>query len=501
MVKKIMLCILSLMFIVAALPACQDNTMPIVSPSPDDEIITGIPVVPEGNLRLDIPVKNNGRIFDGIGGQFDGHLLSMPNNTNWGVTKQERDMIFERVKYIGVQKIRVMVLPNWHEPINDNNDPEIISSSGFNYDTDEIKALFHLLDFAEENGISVLLTWWPPRAGHFLHKVGSHAMPVSNDEYVENIVALVKHLIFTKKYTCIEDITPMNEPYGCFKDAVGGTFMEEEFYDLCRLLELKMRQHNLRDKVRLNNIDSPTSNWVTGPMEHLHEVSDIFNSHNYELYNYSTNQEILDWFRAIIENADKYNKPYMMGELGTRPLLSSYTALDTDTVERALFLPRLYINALNAGAVGGLHWVISDMYYNDPNQLMQLGFWKFKYDNWTYRPMYYSMSLLTKYTKKNSEIYPVVSENPDVCAVALKSKEGKWTYLVSNSSNKDIKFSFVNLGKNVSRLKRFVFSSSALPEDMSDGKMIEPSGEKHSGNGVISDTIIANSFMLYTNLV
>lgn len=67
---------------------------------------------------------------------------------------------------------------------------------------------------------------------------------------------------------------------------------------------------------------------------------------------------------------------------------------------------------------------------------MRIGLFKYKDEGWEPRPFYHSWGLIMKYAVKGSEIYPFEDETNFVNGVALKSPEGKWTYLITNNAKR-----------------------------------------------------------------
>ena len=95
---------------------------------------------------------------DGIGVEFDPHFLSQ--NISKGAAKEDWEIVRRRTKELKIQKFRVQVLPEWFEPLNDNDDPDTVNWENITKETEEMKSLYAVLDLAEEIGAHVNITLW-----------------------------------------------------------------------------------------------------------------------------------------------------------------------------------------------------------------------------------------------------------------------------------------------------------------------------------------------------
>ena len=287
------------------------------------------------------------------------------------------------------------------------------------------------MDFINEQKFAVQISWWHMDSGYFMFSPGNKPgmnNPISAAEYAENMVSLVKYLLEVKQYTCPIQLSPLNEPYNKILDATGTKFNEELFIDIVEELDRLLKKNGLRDKVKLNLGDAANSEHSAKLIEILGDYADIMNTHNYEFYNNTPNDIMHDWNKMLSDKCREKDIEHAIGEFGTRTMTDYAKQFDIDTFERALMLPRFAINSLNGGSVGAIYWVMADTYYKDPSVQMNLGLWKYKDENFELRPQYYSWSLLTRYTERNSDIYPIASEDDQICTCALKIKMANGLY-------------------------------------------------------------------------
>ena len=138
------------------------------------------------------------------------------------------------------------------------------------------------------------------------------------------------------------------------------------------------------------------------------------------------------------------------------------------------------INLSNQGCTSMKYWEVFDMDYG--GFMMNLGLWKYRKDNWVARPQYYTWSLITKYTDIGSEIYPItkdVTSDNDLVSVAFKLPDGKWSYMICNTSDTPKKLSMVNLNED----KPSAMNVYEVRASKCDGKPTEPPCKGHTYKG------------------
>jgi len=458
--------------------------------------------VPQNSIRVDICNQPNRQKLDGFGAEFDPFIWTK-FNTDKGFNDEDWDLIVKRVQDMRLQKIRVMVLPEWFEPQNDNDDPNKVDMNSFTWQSHEMEGLYRVLDLAEQEDINVNLTLWGATAARqswlSFGNVGLWVnAPKYLDEWSENFSTLIKYLSETKQYTCIKQITPYNEPDWAFvndKNEVDFDYYVKMVKDLDR----KLKQDGIRDQVELNVSDDATNpKWLKKSLWRLTSVADSFNSHIYKFSADSTGMEMFDWTKTLVNYTQLFapGKPHTINEFGSNQFIDSHHQKDTDTYGRGLMYARHAINSLNAGSAGTLAWVLFDQYY-DETQLMELGLWRFKDKNWEARPMYYSWSLITRYTTPGADIYRGKSSDAGIGVTALKSPEGKLTYLISNETDTEKTVSIVDKKAGSSALNKYVMTENTLPND---GLVISSSGEAAFNDMVLTEIIPPQSFILLSDI-
>jgi alpha-galactosidase len=434
-----------------------------------------------------------GTKLEALGAELDPHFFSQNLTRNDGSKASDWQYVVSRVKNMELQKFRVMALPQWYEPVNDDNNPHETEWDKFAFESPEMQSLYKVLDLAQAQNIDVCIVLWGCPVGvSLLDEKYAHAKtcfmadtekkgvwitgPVDYDEWAENFSTLIKYLIEKKGYTCVNEITPMNEPDG------GPLLTSTEYIKMARVLDARFRKDGIRDRVKFNlsdNTDTRTF-YLADCAENLSDVADVFNSHTY-IFGYNVaNDSIFNWEKNNVEIAARAGKEHLIGEFGSNQCVGATRQRDIDSYARGVLMTRMVLNFFNAGAAGVSYWSLIDQYYGkdaDYQQMQQLGLWKYVKEAYrtdtTYnkiekdyevRPQYYSYSLLTRFIKPGAEVYPIDLNDDFSIGSAFRSTNGKWTYVFANATS-SIKSVAINNSLEEGTFDIFRYEENTLPED------------------------------------
>ncbi len=436
----------------------------------------------------------------GLGCEWDPKLL-LPVNLERGVTEQDLELIKQRMDEMGLQSVRMMVMPEWFEPANDNDDPKSADFANFRWDSDEGTCTFAYLKVCQELGVDVTLTWWGAAAGDWLSYPDCGdwlSAPNDLDEMAENVVTVLRYVKEQLGYDCVKGVILQNEPSYSFKVS-GGVVDFDRYVQYYKTVDAYLKDAGLRDSVKLIGADDSNSlGWYCRAYDELGDVCDMFDSHTYSWsYDMPYLDDMIDEFVGGRVNYST-EKPYIFGEFGDGSAQGAYYAASTETYGRGLFIASMAVNSLGAGASGLSYWPLHDVYYyynetgGDNYGLMSMGLIGYKTDGeWSYRPTYYAWGLLCNYIPKGSTVYPVTGEDGGLIdAVCVKSPEGAWTLIAINRSAAE---QVVNISTSLfdCEMDSYLFSESTLP---TDGEQIKPDGKVTDTEGVYSITLPAYSF-------
>jgi hypothetical protein len=452
--------------------------------------------------------------LNSFGAEWDPHFW-MPYNTKYDIDESDWVIITDRVLELGIDRVRVMWLPMWHEKSNDNKDPLVPDMEKFSFDSlnEEFVSLQRQLDFCQENGIKVTIAYWGPTRQSW---IGSRYTgnwwnaPYNDDEYAENISVLLKHLVVTCKYTVVDEFCSFNEPsLGYFnKD---GEIEFSEYSNMMNILDTRLKNDGIRDKVRLiasddsswrGNIGSGILNglpWFEKNVKYLNAIGDVFSTHSYRFLLEDSNEDMVFDMKAYFDLLKSYapDKPLMIHEFGTANIRDAYHATDIETYERALLLPKFAINLLNAGGAGALYWTLYDqLYYEglEENAKMSFGLWGFKTEDWRIRKTYHSWGLITKHTSPGSCVYAGQSTDPDICIAALEDQEGFATYLIVNTSKTTKEFTINTPVTELAYFDQYVFDK--IKAISTSDELTGPDKRIPCSRNVIVGEIGAESFIV-----
>ena len=471
---------------------------------------------------VEVPKQHTGTQLVGNGVELDPHFFSQNLTRNDGATEEDwYNVVVPRVKAMGVQRFRVMLLPHWWEPYNDNTDPYVTDWSKLTLESPEMNSVCKVLDLAQEVGGDVTLVLWgcplsarsvDPEIGY----IGRHFM-VDPDcpswvtlcadelEFAESFVSVVSYLIKEKGYTCIREITPYNEPDGAVSPL-------EPYYKVCKALDARLKREGLREQVKLNLSDNTDCRrwYLKGCSENLAQEADLFNSHTYIFGYDDPNRKALNWERRNVKLARNAGKKHFVGEFGSDLCRGASRQLDINWYERGVLLVRNAVNFLNAGAAGFSYWGLLDQYYGateDYAQMQQLGLWRYKecayqpedlaegiVGDYACRPHYYAYSLLTRFIKKYSWVYPLELNDQYVAGTAVVDLDCKWTYVFANATKEARTYDLKNPWHGgMNGCEMYLYSRETLP---SDDSMLAPVGALEPENGVFKVEIPAESVLV-----
>ncbi|MBQ2806185.1 MAG: carbohydrate binding domain-containing protein [Clostridia bacterium] len=436
----------------------------------------------------------------GLGCEWDPKLL-LPVNLERGVTEEDLDLIKQRIDEMGLQSVRMMVMPEWFEPANDNDDPKSADFANFRWDSDEVKCTFAYLKVCQELGVDVTLTWWGAAAGDWLSYPDCGdwlSAPNDLDEMAENVTTVLRYIKEQLGYDCVKGVILQNEPSYSFKVS-GGVVDFDRYVQYYKTVDAYLKDAGLRESVKLIGADDAQSlGWYCRTYDALKDVCDMFDSHTYSWsYDMPYLDDMIDEFVLGRTNYGT-EKPYIFGEFGDGSAQGAYAAASTETYGRGLFIASMAVNSLAAGASGLSYWPLHDVYYyynetgGDNYGLMSMGLIGYKTDGeWSYRPTYYSWGLLCNYIPKGSEVYPVTGADDNLIdAVCVKAPDGTWSLIAVNRSAAE---QVVNISTSLfdCEMDSYLFAEDKLP---TDGSQIKADGKVTATEGGYSITLPAYSF-------
>lgn len=520
--KKLISILMIFCMILSVIGCTEGNRNSKETTSSTQEILDNITIPTDTDVILTIEKENGNKTVFGVGTELDPHFFSqnvglsgIDNGTQWVCKEEDWKIVEERIEAMNLKRIRVMLLPGWYV-INETNTQEGI----YDWDTECMQSLYRVLDTAMKFDIKVNITLWGIDTGtaSFMRQAGtSDWVTVPDENYEEMLVSCfadcIKYLIEEKEYSCIREVTLFNEPNSIYS----GNKANEEYCDLCIQMHEAFQEKGIRDKVLFNLSDDARDYvWLAKTLMNLEGIIDVANSHIYtfgDTYDADTQTSNRDMSNSDIcydlanynlnlwkEWVDQYpDIPHIWGEFGTCNGSGSHYTSDKLSPERGLDIARISLNFFNMGSQGMSYWVLFSQYYgkNDFNtgNIMDMGLWGFADEGYQCRPVYYAFSMITRFIEENDVIFPIISSDENIVAVAFRQGE-QWSYCVVNNGDEAKQVSFVNMDNYPGTLNRYVYDEANVP---TDNQVIGSNGSVQADGRVITDTIAPRTFVIYTN--
>lgn len=454
--------------------------------------------------------------YSGNGAQWGGYDILNTWTGSPTLSEADWEKLFERVRFMSPDLVRIMVSPGWNYMVDGQFSPEKSND-----------VLVKILDFCESEGISVVFGEWGHQGGNSI-----------DEGWLDNSVHFLKWLLETKGYSCIKYMTLVNEPNGDWSSMDGN-------YDLWQSLvsqyHSRLVHEGMSDKIKI--IGPDIAIWDTNTLWWLNNtVTNLGNQvRAYDIHTYPTEEQVRDGdyqnMIAAYSNAIPDGMEMIMGEVGFKYKASSelgaenkqrinddpYASDDSNMFIYHSFygidIADAVIQNMLAGYSGVVVWNMDDAMYNidggSSTRLKRWGFWNIlgeeKFEDpgdEAIRPWFYPMSLLSKYVPRGSEVLEI--ELPDkkgLRAVAVR-KGDKYTIAIVNShfveyevqlaAASDLELSDINgykfIAKEGDQFDGPVNSDGfAVPYESNISFSLEMNG----GHGL---TIAPRSFYLFTNM-
>lgn len=493
--KKI-ICLILTFLLVFSFVACGDGSK---------KELTNVKVK-EGYTRYDITDKIE-YLTDGFGCQIDTDVY-MPFNK---LTEDEEKMLEQRIADMNLQYTRIKFFPEYFEEGNDNDDPNTFdyNSANVNFESEQMKALYKILDICEKYGIRVDLSWYGASGGSWLGcdaSLGWATAPRKTDtfdgyaEYAENIAVCLDYLVNTKKYTCVWGFSVISEMFINDEAAI----VWDDYRECTKAIVQKNKDIGIYGKVNFigtSNMGYKAS-WFEEEQTSMVDIYDIFGIGNYYWDNNSLFEGVDYYFEDMMAVARKLGKGMVMSEFcqGLH-FTGAVTKSDIDDYSAGMYLIRFIIAATQNGISAFNHYILGDTFFTNA-YIHEMGLWMYRNNNWKAHPEYYFYGMLCKYTDIGSEIYPVeidLVESDDIMMIAYKLPDGSWTYLIVNNGKTSHKAAIVNGRKDrPDSLSAYKLTESAIPEDRAC-VLPEAYDSINTTKGVAYINLPANSFVVLSN--
>lgn len=420
--------------------------------------------------KLDYP-------FVGHGVQWSAYPHADSKNAEWGflMTDEKWEELYKRLDFISPHIIRVMDVATWryYKGLDINEQPVL------DFNTQEVKTLYKLLNYCQERNIPVLFGEWGAPGLWNLNEEEKEIERADDPRWSKMIVQYLQHLIVEKGYTCIKYYNLVNEPNGYWASTNGDW---EQWKSGYLILNKALKESGLDAYVSLAGPDAVTQwdhpthpkkahDWVYETVGELNSETGLYDFHIYADQNLIRDGSFESYLKPFSEKINETGKPFVLGELGMKydgelrelnrkkgeedpfagPDDSSMFVYDyfygVDMADAA-------IQSMLAGVGGAIAWDLDDAMHTvgdlgEKHQLKKWGMWNILSEKFgdleedkKPRPWSYTWTLLCQLFPSESNIYKpsyAVKNDSIRSVVATHKKEFTGAIVNQNSSTKRIK--------------------------------------------------------------
>jgi hypothetical protein len=415
------------------------------------------PVLPSSEIRIDVASVKH-RMAGGAGAEWDAigptafsykDLLVRENRDSRGSTwggnppleyTQAWNDLQDHARWLGLNFIRVGIDMRMYEP----------ERGKFDWQNDEMKTLYRIPDFCQENYADVFLTqmWGDVDWNAFPGTSRLTSAPKSAGDFAQGLATLMEYLIKTRNYTCIRWLCIANEPgmsWGWWLGADG------------KPASLMPALHAVRAELDKRGISVGLAGPDWSPMDQSQNSPDFdfndravaaFDAHNYGYFPNTRLQKL--W----ADMAHARGIPFFQSEFGDwagGDPFSDHRTSSPISYANQLFNAEKLIEGMNVGVDGFNRWSFTNRGDLDgQHQLVRT----FDTNSWQYFhrvvpvPVpYFSYGILTRFMAKHSAVLQTESSNSDLAVAALRSPRGNFTVYILNKSdaNAGVRLVFTHL--------------------------------------------------------
>lgn len=374
--------------------------------------------IPIDNEKYDYPVRFINPRGSGYGGN-----PPINDESAW-------EQINYHAKWLGLNFIRVEISQHMYEPEKDL----------FDWNNDEMLALYRILNWCETNGADVFLQqlWrhveWNAYPG--VHPLLS--APYSIEDFANGIYVLLDYLINKKGYSCIKYFCVTNEPPG----GTWGYWWSYGSYSGTITSALKKVRETLDEK----KINIPLSgpDWTSLPPFDKSKIDfdpylGAYDIHSYGGITIEGEKIISDW----VKWAHDHNKPFFLTEFGNMNLGWGNNDPGPKSFAASLSNASDIIMGLNLGVDAFNRWSFTNRGDLD-GQWQLIRTWDTEKKGYLKKIIpenlaYYGFAIISRFIGKYSKILKLNFENnfTGIKAAAIMNKSDHITIFLINSNEED----------------------------------------------------------------
>jgi len=432
-------------------------------------------------IELDLIIDEKNSVyenFQGFGAEWDSRHYNLNK-----VTDEDFKIISKRIDWMKTSFVRIMMLAKWC----------FVSDGKYDWENEDMAALYRHLDYCQSRGVTVLLTEWGIERD-WVQIAGINY--VDDNRFLDIIADYLDYFINVKGYTCIKYISLVNEPNYEVMDF-------PRWSEGIKKLHNKLIEKRLYGKVQIVGPgQSWDDNWFYNSVNSLRDYLDHYTIHRYEFQEKVYNGDLKSYLDGMIsyvkENDPNFDEKYFfITEAGMADGLSTEKHPWIDSVSYGNFMASYASLALNAGVDAVLAWMMDDNSHED----FEFGLWKDKKNGMKTRPYFYVWSLLSRYIPKGADIYRTFPKFAKLYTIAARvgdKKNSYWTYCLINNSERKVKVNLTNILDEDGTFKKFVYNKNERKVNTDQFPL--PLSEVKSKNNKLEVEIAPKSVYFFTSI-
>ena len=434
--------------------------------------------IPLENEKYDYPV----RFINPRGSAYGGNP-PVNDESAW-------EQISYHAKWLGLNFIRVELSQHMYEP----------EKNIFDWNNDEMLALFKILNWCETNGADVFLQqlWrhveWNAYPG--VHPLLS--APYSLEDFANGIYVLLDYLINKKGYSCIKYFCITNEPPG----GTWGYWWSYGSYSGSIASALKKVRETL-DKKKIN-IPLSGPDWTSLPPFDESKIDfdlylGAYDIHSYEGIDTEGEKFLSDWVKWAYD----HNKPFFLTEFGNMNLGWGSNDPGPKSFAASLSNASDMITCLNLGVDAFNRWSFTNRGDLD-GQWQLIRTWDMEKKCYLKNilpenPAYFGYGIISRFIGKYSKTLKINFENNStgIKAAAIMNKNDHITIFIINSDEEN---RIINL-KVKGTDEKGIFYLYQIDEEAVSNKLFElnPINQLHGLNKEQQISLKARSITTLSN--
>jgi hypothetical protein len=371
------------------------------------------------------------------------------------------------------------------------------------WDFRKIDSISKYLEVMKETNTEMYITSWHTDE---IRKFRSEKDYVKHE--TDNLEYLKKKKGFSNiRYYCMANELSLDEWASMINDLNYFKKVQSLFYD-----EFKAR--NL-DISLLATDSSPIEYWhsIQWAADNMDQITGVYGGHhyinNYDLFDNSFYSFFLGKMKWGAGLAASKNKRFIVGEFGAKQNSNIIDSVKHDCciynnmpLENYLGIQvsEAVIAMINAGIYACGYWTFSDFpsKYNN-HYINKWGLFRWEVDNYTTKPSYYCIGLLTKFTRGPAEAYEVTSADSLLRIAAVRNLDNGSVSVAVINRHDDARILSLKLkqGENGKPFRKYLYDPANVPFNYF-GDLQSFTRKIDAKSGSIEDTIPSQALVVYT---